>query len=158
MDTPTPPRLLVRMLGGFTLSGADGEELTLPRKKMRALVALLAMAPAAGWPRERLTALLWGDRDEEQARGSLRQALAELRRMVGDSALRIDRDTAAFNPAVVRVDAEEFARPESWSRRRRSIAVICSTASACPTPGSPTGFWSSARACTISPSAYWRGC
>jgi TolB-like protein/DNA-binding SARP family transcriptional activator len=110
MDTPTPPRLLVRMLGGFTLSGADGEELTLPRKKMRALVALLAMAPAAGWPRERLTALLWGDRDEEQARGSLRQALAELRRMVGDSALRIDRDTAAFNPAVVRVDAEEFAR------------------------------------------------
>ena len=73
MDTPTPPRLLVRMLGGFTLSGADGEELTLPRKKMRALVALLAMAPAAGWPRERLTALLWGDRDEEQARGSRMQ-------------------------------------------------------------------------------------
>jgi DNA-binding SARP family transcriptional activator len=85
MDTPTLPPLRVRLLGGFELTGADGGDLTLPRKKLRALVALLALAPAAGWPRERLTALLWGDRDEEQARGSLPQALAELRRILGDA-------------------------------------------------------------------------
>ena len=110
MDTPTPPLLRVRMLGGFALMSVEGGDLTLPRRKLRALVALLALAPAGGWPRERLTALLWGDRDEEQARGSLRQALAELRRILGDSALLTGRDTAAFDPAVVRADVEEFAR------------------------------------------------
>ncbi len=97
------------MLGGFELHGADGGDLTPPGKKLRALVALLALAPAAGWPRERLTALLWGDRDEEQARGSLRQALAELRRILGDSILLTDREMAAFDPAAARADAVEFA-------------------------------------------------
>src|SRR5262245_23619726 len=110
MDTPTPPLLRVRMLGGFALMSVEGSDLTLPRRKLRALVALLALAPAGGWPRERLTALLWGDRDEEQARGSLRQALAELRRILGDSALLTGRETAAFDPAAVRADVEEFAR------------------------------------------------
>ncbi len=97
------------MLGGFELRGADGGDLTPPGKKLRALVALLALAPAAGWPRERLTALLWGDRDEEQARGSLRQALAELRRILGDSVLLTDREMAAFDPAAARADVVEFA-------------------------------------------------
>ncbi len=110
MDSPTVSRLRVRMLGGFELTSGEGGDLTPPRKKLRALVALLAFAPAAGWSREQLTALLWGDRDEEQARGSLRQALAELRRLLGDSALRTDREMVAFDSTVVSVDAVEFAR------------------------------------------------
>ena len=97
------------MLGGFQLTGADGTDLSPPGKKLRALIALLALGPEAGWPRERLTALLWGDRDEEQARGSLRQALAELRRSLGDAALQADRETVAFNPGAVSIDAREFA-------------------------------------------------
>ncbi|MGH6891237.1 MAG: BTAD domain-containing putative transcriptional regulator, partial [Dongiaceae bacterium] len=110
MDTLTSSPLRVHVLGGFELSGADGHDLTPPGRKLRALIAVLALAPAAGWSREQLTALLWGDRDEEQARGSLRQALAELRRIVGDSALLTDRETAAFDPAALRADAVEFAR------------------------------------------------
>jgi adenylate cyclase len=106
----TPPLLQVRMLGGLHLRGAQGGDLTPPRKKLRALVALLASAPAAGLSREHLTALLWGDRDEEQARGSLRQALAELRRTLGDSTLMTDREMAAFDPGAVRADAVEFGR------------------------------------------------
>ncbi|MGH6892880.1 MAG: BTAD domain-containing putative transcriptional regulator [Dongiaceae bacterium] len=107
MDTPISSPVCVRVLGGFELSG--GGDLTLSGKKLRALVALLALAPHAGWSRERLTELLWGDRDEEQARGSLRQALAELRRILGDSALLADRETVALDPAALRVDAVEFA-------------------------------------------------
>jgi len=110
METPIQLPLSARVLGGFELHSADGGDLTPPGKKLRALVALLALAPTAGWPRERLTALLWGDRDEEQARGSLRQALAELRRSLGDSVLLADRETVAFDPAVLRTDALEFAR------------------------------------------------
>jgi TolB-like protein/DNA-binding SARP family transcriptional activator len=98
------------MLGGFELTSADDGDLTPPRRKLRALVALLALPPAAGWSRERLAELLWGGRDDEQARASLRQALAELRRILGVPALLTDRETAAFDPAVVSVDALEFAQ------------------------------------------------
>src|SRR5262252_168274 len=101
MDTLASSRLRVRLLGGFELSGADGSDLTPPRKMLRALVALLALAPSAGWSREQLTALLWGGRDDEQARGSLRQALAELRRFIGEAALLADRETVSFDPAKV---------------------------------------------------------
>jgi len=107
------------MLGGFELTGTDGGSLMLPRKKLRALVALMALAPPDGWPREQLTALLWGGRDEEQARGSLRQGLAELRRILGDAALLTDRETATFDPAAVSADAVEFARlaaAECWEQ------------------------------------------
>src|SRR5262245_11508547 len=108
MDEPASSPLRLRVLGGFHLTGADGSDLSPPGKKLRALVALLALAPEDGWPRERLTAFLWGDRDDEQARGSLRQALAELRRSLGDAALQADRETVAFNPGAVSVDAQEF--------------------------------------------------
>ena len=84
--------------------------LTPPRKILRALVALLALAPAAGWPRDELTNLLWGERDTEQARASLRQALAELRRIMGSSSLSTDRETAVFEPLVVSIDVVEFTK------------------------------------------------
>ena len=110
MHKPTLLPLQIRILGGLDLRDDHGRNLTPPRKKLRALVALLAAAPAAGWSREQLTALLWGDRDEEHARGSLRQALVELRRTLGGSILLADREMAAFDAAAVRVDAVEFGR------------------------------------------------
>lgn len=119
MDTLSPSPVCVRVLGGFELIGAGGDGLTLSGKKLRALVALLALPPSLGWPREQLTALLWGDRDEELARGSLRQALAELRRLIGDDALVADRDTVAFDPASVTIDAAEFCTlcaASQWER------------------------------------------
>jgi len=123
MDTSNSPPLRVCLLGGFELTGADGGDLTPPRKKLRALVALLALAPAAGWSREQLTELLWGGRDEEQARGSLRQGLAELRRILGDSALLADRDMASFDPAVVSADAAEFARLAAAGQWEQAAAL-----------------------------------
>src|SRR5688500_19347567 len=109
MDTLSASPVCVRVLGGFGLIGAGGDSLALSGKKLRALVALLALPPSLGWSREQLTAVLWGDRDQELARGSLRQALAELRRLLGDAALVADRETVAFDPAAVAVDALEFA-------------------------------------------------
>jgi TolB-like protein/DNA-binding SARP family transcriptional activator len=111
------------MLGGFELTSAEGGDLTPPRRKLRTLVAVLALAPAAGWPREQLAALLWGDRDEEQARGSLRQALAELRRIMGVSAVLSDREMVAFDPAVVNVDAVELARLAAAGELKEAAAL-----------------------------------
>jgi TolB-like protein/tetratricopeptide (TPR) repeat protein len=56
------------------------------------LLAFLACNPGKPWPRERLAGLLWGERFEEQARQSLRQALSALRRTLGPDAIDADRD------------------------------------------------------------------
>jgi DNA-binding SARP family transcriptional activator len=131
MDKPSHAALIVNLLGGLEIRTADGRDITPSGKKLRALIACLALAPAGGWPRERLTAIFWGDRAEEQARASLRQALAEIRRIVGEAALQADRDVVGFNEMVTKVDARSFARrqrPESWNGRLISTAAIFSTA------------------------------
>jgi TolB-like protein len=69
------------------------------------------MMPGVPQPREKLTALLWGDRAEEQARGSLRQALAELRRAldgVEPMPLVTDRDSVFLDARAVEVDVTAF--------------------------------------------------
>jgi len=48
-------------------------------RKTRGMVAFLALAPGGSATREKLAGLLWSDRQEEQARGSLRQSVTELR-------------------------------------------------------------------------------
>jgi TolB-like protein/DNA-binding SARP family transcriptional activator len=110
----TPVHL--RLLGGFDLQADGGREIASLGKKVSALMAILAMPPGRSWPREKLMALLWSDRGEEQARASLRQALAELRRSLGEpSPLRTDHDAASLDPAMVGVDIiafEELAKAE----------------------------------------------
>src|SRR5262245_66466893 len=107
--SPNPLRL--RLLGGFELTSGSGRDVPLPGRKIRALMACLALSPGKPWPREKLMALLWSDRGEEQARASLRQALAELRRALGEpSPLRTGHDAVSLDPAKITVDAVEFER------------------------------------------------
>jgi len=78
---------------------------------MRALLGCLALPPNTTWSREQLVALLWGDREEGQARGSLREALVKLHRFIGDpNPLQATRDTLALDPIVISIDAVEFVR------------------------------------------------
>ena len=101
------------LLGGFSLETAEGAPLALPTRKDKLLLAYLALSAGRPQTRERLAALLWGDRGEAQARDSLKQALAELRqafRQAGLDPLRTDRESVTFDPAGIDVDAIEFAR------------------------------------------------
>lgn len=68
----------VRVLGGFRVTAPDGSDATPRARKTRALLAFLLMTRKP-WTRERLAALCWADRADEQAKASLRQALYELR-------------------------------------------------------------------------------
>src|SRR5215471_13717931 len=99
MDRP-PNLLQVRLLGGFELRSGDGRDVASLGRKTRALVACLALSLGKPWPREKLVALLWSDRAEEQARASLRQVLAELRRGLDEpSPLRTEHDAVSLDPA-----------------------------------------------------------
>jgi DNA-binding SARP family transcriptional activator/TolB-like protein/Flp pilus assembly protein TadD len=101
----------LRVLGGFALTAKDGGSLALPTKKDRLLLAFLALHPGQPQPREKLYGLLWADRGEEQARGSLRQSLASLRdafQQKGIDALIVNRDSVTLNASELSVDALDF--------------------------------------------------
>jgi TolB-like protein/DNA-binding SARP family transcriptional activator len=99
----------LRLLGGFALRDAGGHAVELPTRKCELLLAYLAMPAGRQHGRDKLAALFWAERDEEQARGSLRKALSSLRAALGPQALAGDRDSIALDPATVTVDADQLA-------------------------------------------------
>ena len=106
-----PNLVHLRLLGGADLRLDQGRIAIPAGRKVRALLACLALSSGKAWPREKLMALLWSDRGDEQARASLRQALAEIRRALDQpSAVRTEHDAISLDPALVAVDALEFER------------------------------------------------
>jgi DNA-binding SARP family transcriptional activator len=62
----------LKLLGGFSASLASARPVEFADKENRALLAYLALGRGKRHGREKLMALLWSDRGEAQARGSLR--------------------------------------------------------------------------------------
>ena len=99
------------LLGGFEARLASGETLALRGRKTQALLAYLDFSPGVSLTRKELSGPLWGDRGEEQAGASLRQARSELRKALGeagDSLLTADRDSVALKAEAVDVDVGAF--------------------------------------------------
>jgi len=98
--------LRVRVLGELALE-RDGAPLAPPAgRRLRGLLGWLALHPGPH-ARGEVAGVLWPDVLDESARTSLRTALAELRRTLGDDALVGTRDTVALAPDVW-VDARTF--------------------------------------------------
>ncbi|MHC4432158.1 MAG: BTAD domain-containing putative transcriptional regulator, partial [Planctomycetota bacterium] len=98
-------------------------------RKGGALIAYLALSPNQRQTRERLAALLWGDRFEEQARHSLRQTVLALRKALADTATPIVISEGEFlllDGAAIDVDALAFrdlVRDGSTLALSRAIAL-----------------------------------
>ncbi|HMR60120.1 BTAD domain-containing putative transcriptional regulator [Amaricoccus sp.] len=78
------------------------------------MLAYLAVPPGGRHGREALAALFWPDRQSEQARGSLRAALSDIRRALGKDALEADRDTVALRPDAL---VSDYARLRAAARQ-----------------------------------------
>ena len=100
------------LLGGFGVRRTNRGDVRLPTRKAEALLAYLACHPGEKQPRDRLTALLWGDRGDKQARHSLSQTLLSLRQELGEasSLLLIERETVALRADAIDCDVLEFRR------------------------------------------------
>ncbi len=101
------------VLGGFALTSGNGTNIALPTRKDRLLLSYLGFNAGQALSREKLYGMLWADRDEAQARGSLRQSLAALRdafHSAGLDPLKSDRDSVTLDPTGMGVDALDFAR------------------------------------------------
>jgi TolB-like protein/DNA-binding SARP family transcriptional activator len=84
-ETDQAPPAKLAILGPFSLCDGQGREVAVGSKKNKALLAILALSPNRTMARERIATLLWGSHGEEQARNSLRQSLAVMRRELAPS-------------------------------------------------------------------------
>lgn len=115
----------LRLFGGIELlvheSGRD-RRLGLAPKPL-GLLAYLAVACSEGRAvrRDVLLALFWPELSAAHARGSLRQALFQLRRTLGPHALHTDRESVAMAPEALSCDVIAFA--ELLARGDREAAV-----------------------------------
>ncbi len=102
----------LRLLGRFQLIGRDGEA-PLHARKAIALLTYLALQPGQWARRDALAGLLWEDFPAAQARASLRQALASIRKLENDNGpiLALDADVVRLSTDVT-VDALMLDRVE----------------------------------------------
>jgi TolB-like protein/DNA-binding SARP family transcriptional activator/Tfp pilus assembly protein PilF len=123
-------RFHLRLLGRFALTAGEGDSapIRLSTRKTGALLAYLAMSPDQTASREELAALLWGSCPDQQARQSLRQALASLRKELGDvQVFTADTKMARLEPGHWAVDARDFetlarsSRPDDLERAGRLL-------------------------------------
>jgi DNA-binding SARP family transcriptional activator/pimeloyl-ACP methyl ester carboxylesterase len=105
-------RVHLNLLGGFEARLEPGPALTVRTRKAEALLAYLVLHPGRVHRRENLAAMFWGGMPDEQARGSLRHALYELRRSLAAarSVLRIEGDTVAVDGDRIDLDVATFTR------------------------------------------------
>lgn len=106
-------------LGELRLETQDGQPVSQRRMPLILLAYLARRVPRAV-PRPELVALLWGERPEAKARQSLRQALLELHRVLGDQ-LVLTRDAVRLLPGAVALDLAEFERDVDAGRNRGAI-------------------------------------
>ncbi len=108
-------RAEIRLFGGFRAVGDDGVEADFPTRKAAALVAILAADPGAEHSRDTLAAMLWPASGEEQARASLRQTLAQVRKVLssaGIGGVESNRDRLRMDCSAISIDTEALAGAE----------------------------------------------
>jgi TolB-like protein/DNA-binding SARP family transcriptional activator len=121
----------VKLLGGFEVRVGSGPALSFPTKKAKALLAYLAVSPGKSRSRSDLANLLWGDRGDEQARASLRQALTYLRNALtptGHEIFVVQGDLVSVDSAAIQVDVcmlESLVAQGTPEALERAAALYC---------------------------------
>jgi DNA-binding SARP family transcriptional activator len=105
-------RFQVDLLGSCRVARvATGEEVAFKTRKTRLLLGLLLLSPGCRMNREQLASLLWDPAPETLARSSLRQALRELRDVLGpegDELIEADRFSVALKGPAFDLDVRRF--------------------------------------------------
>ena len=107
------PDISIKLFGALSVSDANGVPIAISGNKQQALLAYLAMNIDSPPSRDRVMAMLWGDRFTDQARQSLRQGLSKLRQAIDPEkkgVIRADQDRLGLNGELVDVDLSEFQK------------------------------------------------
>lgn len=116
--------LRIGVVGEFQLTNRAGQDVAPRSRKACALIALIALAPNHRRTRVWLQDKLWSTRGGEQAAGSLRQALSDIRRALGP-----DRDILIASNHDVRLDSAQI-----WIDVDHLPEILRALAPGCETP------------------------
>jgi len=106
--THPAPQFTLNLIGPFRMISPAGERVPISSRKGAALIALLALAIEGERSRTWLQEKLWGSRDPEHGKASLRSEISNLRRVLGRHSatlLAAERDRIRLDLAQVIVDA-----------------------------------------------------
>src|SRR5689334_19316485 len=109
----------LRTLGELRLHGALEAVLSSRRKELTLLTYLARRTPRSV-TRDELAELLWGDRNASKSRQSLRQALLELKRIVGEG-LEVGPESIRLRPGALLLDATSFENDLAGGRWREAV-------------------------------------
>src|SRR5262245_36960895 len=121
--------LELTLLGGFDARFGTGEPLAPLGRKAQLLLAFLALRAGEPQTREKLIGILWSDRGDAQARGSLRQELTVLRKTLRDiepAPILIDGERLSLAPSAVVVDVrrfEDLIQSDATADLERAVAL-----------------------------------
>ncbi|TPE49912.1 hypothetical protein [Amaricoccus solimangrovi] len=106
--------LELRLAGRLRLTRSDGADVTPTGRKAQGLLALLGVAPEYRRSRAWLQDKLWSTQPSELGGASLRQELARLRRLLGESrdCILSDHGGLGLDPRRVRVRVDP--EPQDW--------------------------------------------
>jgi len=107
--------LRLRLFGHMRAEDPDGRSILPRTRKTRAVLAVIALASPRPVLRLQLTGLLWSQREKEQARASLRQAIHELQDTLSPAMLRLlsaERHHLTFRQDGLWVDVLHATRAE----------------------------------------------
>lgn len=118
--------MFVRLVGVFEVRDDQGRDCTPRGAKARAILAMLCQTPDRRRARRWLEARLWSDRGAEQASGSLRQALMEIRKALQGEADRLetDRDTVRLTGFMTDLEQDREAAVRSLQSGREFLEGI----------------------------------
>lgn len=100
----------INTFGGFSLENVSKYTPSLVNRKACALLVYLALSDSGSESRERLSALLWSNSDEQQARASLRQCLKQIREFLNTdkiSVIHTGRSDIKLDHSKLSVDVHE---------------------------------------------------
>lgn len=118
--------MFIRLVGVFEVRDDKGRDCTPRGAKARAILAMLCQTPDRRRARRWLEARLWSDRGAEQASGSLRQALMEIRKALGEEAdcLEADRDTVRLSGVTTDLEQTHAAAVQALQSGREFLEGI----------------------------------
>jgi DNA-binding SARP family transcriptional activator/TolB-like protein/Tfp pilus assembly protein PilF len=118
-SSAAPPVFQLVTLGELKLTEVGGALLPGRRKELVLLAFLLRRGPRAVL-RDELATLLWGERDEEKARQSLRQSLHQLRRVLGE-VIEITPDQVRIAEGSIEFDIRAFEEDVAAGRLASAV-------------------------------------
>ena len=99
---------LASVFGRFELRAADGSEVVISNRRVRAILAMLCLEPDEPIERDYLSKLLWPGRFEAHAKASLRQCLLDLGKVLGSGLVDVTRSRVSLHHQAIRSDLGEL--------------------------------------------------